>query len=262
MIKFFRKIRQNLLSEGKTEKYFKYAIGEIVLVVIGILIALQINNWNENSKNKRLETNYLIRISKDLESDILEFDKAIRLAQERNDRVIFLQDVIENPELLRDSTDYFVQSIIVAGYTYLPTISNHSFEELKSSGRLSLIQDETLRILIAKYYDFIFIHTQWKYLRENIQIRYNELTRGILNREQMNWVLTNYYNPDSLSQISEIELDVDGIYERFKTKKSFHSFLPEVFADKYNGIKYIETAKIEAENLKMELNKKTKDNIR
>ena len=262
MIKFFRKIRQNLLSEGKTEKYFKYAIGEIVLVVIGILIALQINNWNENSKNKRLETNYLIRISKDLESDILEFDKAIRLAQERNDRVIFLQDVIENPELLRDSTDYFVQSIIVAGYTYLPTISNHSFEELKSSGRLSLIQDETLRILIAKYYDFIFIHTQWKYLRENIKIRYNELTRGILNREQMNWVLTNYYNPDSLSQISEIELDVDGIYERFKTKNSFHSFLPEVFADKYNGIKYIETAKIEAENLKMELNKKTKDNIR
>jgi len=47
MIKFFRKIRQNLLSEGKTGKYFKYAIGEIILVVIGILIALQINNWNQ-----------------------------------------------------------------------------------------------------------------------------------------------------------------------------------------------------------------------
>lgn len=47
MIKFFKKIRQNLLNKGKTNKYFKYAIGEIVLVVIGILIALQINNWNE-----------------------------------------------------------------------------------------------------------------------------------------------------------------------------------------------------------------------
>ena len=52
MIKFFRKIRQNLLSEGKTGKYFKYAIGEIVLVVIGILIALQINNWNEGRKQE------------------------------------------------------------------------------------------------------------------------------------------------------------------------------------------------------------------
>ena len=50
MIKFFRKIRQNLLSQGKTGKYFKYALGEIILVVIGILIALQINNWNEANK--------------------------------------------------------------------------------------------------------------------------------------------------------------------------------------------------------------------
>jgi hypothetical protein len=53
MIQFFRKIRQNLLLENKTGKYLKYAIGEIVLVVIGILIALSINNWNEISKNKK-----------------------------------------------------------------------------------------------------------------------------------------------------------------------------------------------------------------
>jgi hypothetical protein len=54
MIKLFKKIRQNLLLENKTSKYFKYAIGEIVLVVIGILIALQINNWNENKKSLRV----------------------------------------------------------------------------------------------------------------------------------------------------------------------------------------------------------------
>ena len=50
MIKFFRKIRYQLLGEGKTGKYLKYAIGEIVLVVIGVLIALSINNWNEHKK--------------------------------------------------------------------------------------------------------------------------------------------------------------------------------------------------------------------
>jgi len=52
MIKFFRNIRQKLLSEGKTTNYIKYAIGEIVLVMIGILLALQVNNWNENRKKK------------------------------------------------------------------------------------------------------------------------------------------------------------------------------------------------------------------
>ena len=55
MIKFFRKIRQNLLSEGKTGKYLKYAIGEIILVVIGILIALQLNNLNDSHKINKEE---------------------------------------------------------------------------------------------------------------------------------------------------------------------------------------------------------------
>jgi len=52
MIKLFRNIRQNLLSEGKSVKYLKYAFGEIILVVIGILIALQINNWNLERKSR------------------------------------------------------------------------------------------------------------------------------------------------------------------------------------------------------------------
>ena len=63
MIKFFRKIRQNLLMENKTGKYFKYAIGEIILVVIGLLIALQINNWNEEKKLERQAITYIKKVS-------------------------------------------------------------------------------------------------------------------------------------------------------------------------------------------------------
>ena len=68
MIKFFRKIRQNLLMENKTGKYFKYAIGEIVLVVIGILIALQINNWNEKRKAEFEETKILTSLLEDIKT--------------------------------------------------------------------------------------------------------------------------------------------------------------------------------------------------
>ncbi|WP_204346702.1 hypothetical protein [Psychroserpens algicola] len=73
MIKFFRNIRQNLLSEGKTGKYFKYAIGEIILVVIGILIALQINNWNEKRKENIVEVELIDVLITDLKSKKTEF---------------------------------------------------------------------------------------------------------------------------------------------------------------------------------------------
>ena len=70
MIKFFRKIRQNLLLEGKNGKYLKYAIGEIVLVVIGILIALSINNWNTDRINNNRVKQYAKSLVQDLENDI------------------------------------------------------------------------------------------------------------------------------------------------------------------------------------------------
>ena len=70
MIKFFRKIRQKLLSENKFSKYLIYAIGEIFLVVIGILIALQINNWNEEKKTKAVEIEILTQFKEDLNDDI------------------------------------------------------------------------------------------------------------------------------------------------------------------------------------------------
>ena len=77
MIKLFRKIRQNLLMENKTGKYLKYAIGEIVLVVFGILIALSINNWNEARKMKLQEKALLNNIIEDLKADSLEFQNSL-----------------------------------------------------------------------------------------------------------------------------------------------------------------------------------------
>ncbi len=79
MIKFFRHLQYKLMSENKTGKYFKYAIGEIVLVVIGILIALQINNWNNNRNDRLKEKQLLINLRQEFKTNLdeLKFDQQI-----------------------------------------------------------------------------------------------------------------------------------------------------------------------------------------
>ena len=76
MIKFFRKIRQDLLRDNKIGDYLKYAVGEIVLVVIGILIALSINNWNESRKNDLEQALLVKNIIEDLRLDFIHINKS------------------------------------------------------------------------------------------------------------------------------------------------------------------------------------------
>jgi len=103
MIKFFRKIRQNLLSAGKTGQYFKYAIGEILLVVIGIIIALQINNWNEDRKEKLKEAEILSYAIENLRSDSLSLvniiDNANAMLQVQNDLISLSQGKMEESDI-------------------------------------------------------------------------------------------------------------------------------------------------------------------
>ena len=85
MIKFFRKIRYNLMEQNKTGKYLKYAIGEIVLVVIGILIALQINNWNEERKVNLREHSLYQNILTDLENEDVRLNSALGQYKQHSD---------------------------------------------------------------------------------------------------------------------------------------------------------------------------------
>jgi len=78
MISFFRKIRHNLMETGKTSRYLKYAIGEILLVMIGILLALQVNNWNEGRKARNAEKELVQNILDDLHTDRLRFTETIK----------------------------------------------------------------------------------------------------------------------------------------------------------------------------------------
>ena len=148
MIKFFRHIRKSLLMENKTGKYFKYAIGEIVLVVIGILIALQINNWNEERKNQAFEKEILEQIRANLIKDKLTLIDI----KSNFERALSSTDKILNAswnQNERDSVKYWLADIIQ--FDRFQPLTN-AYEVAKSKG-LDLISNKQLRFIIGTYYD-------------------------------------------------------------------------------------------------------------
>ncbi|SDB19855.1 hypothetical protein SAMN03097699_0052 [Flavobacteriaceae bacterium MAR_2010_188] len=149
MLKLFRNIRQNLLAEGKTTKYLKYAIGEIVLVVIGILIALQINNWNENQKSQKDEYYVLSEVLKNLEEDALLVDDIITQRQKAKTAVITLQKFLKSETRDSDSLQFYLVDLLTFE-RYFPI--NNAYEILKSKG-LQLSNNE-LTTKISRYYDY------------------------------------------------------------------------------------------------------------
>ena len=154
MIKLFRNIRKKLLSEGNTSKYLKYAIGEIVLVVIGILIALQINNWNESRKDNIAERIALTN----LELDIIE--NISRLQIHLKSQEIWIQDCISILTHLEEGKGFQGQDILLKQINDLLVRSNSgnantTYETLKSTGKLNLIRNENLKKDIVLYYNYL-----------------------------------------------------------------------------------------------------------
>ena len=145
MIKFFRKIRQNLLMENKTGKYFKYAIGEIILVVIGILIALQINNWNEKRKIQSNQENYLTLLKTEAENNLKEIRNTKNEVSEMNMKQIVLYNLI-NIKQDTVTEKHLSESLfrIISGF-YKFKYENSALSDLKSSGNLKNVLNDSLR---------------------------------------------------------------------------------------------------------------------
>lgn len=178
MIKFFRRIRQSLLNKGKTSKYFKYAIGEIILVVIGILIALQVSNWNNNNQLKKIQIKYLQEIANNLQTDLgdvrfnIEFnEKRLKACQ------VVLQSLIEH-DRYSDSLDVYYGSLL---YTTRSVVNYSAYETLKSRG-LEIISNDDLRQTITKLYSFHYQNVIDFEIQDDHALQYQIVMPTVLKR--------------------------------------------------------------------------------
>jgi hypothetical protein len=142
MIGFFRKIRQNLLMENKTGKYLKYAIGEIILVVIGILIALQINNWNENQKKLIQKKDYMFSLTNDYQKDRLQLTNNIKHNKDRLEVLTQYFDELENTIFTTPKEFISLSESHVVGIRIINTYNTNSYDLLISSGNIVLLDKD------------------------------------------------------------------------------------------------------------------------
>ena len=206
MIKFFRRIRQRHFSDGNTTRYIAYAIGEILLVVIGILIALSINNWNEEQKSNKAEIRYINDLIKDLKNDSIMLDGIddyLRIKSRSKEK---LTPVILGEVDQLDSMSFYFERQWSVTRKFTPTTI--TIEELKNSGNLNVIRDVALRREIVALYNgysdeefsedmFIqqnrlLLSLAGKYFRNLLEPQYEEIHTALKDNEFVNAIIANF----------------------------------------------------------------------
>ena len=228
MIKFFRKIRQDLLRDNKTGDYLKYAVGEIVLVVIGILIALSINNWNESRKNDLEQALLVKNIIEDLRLDFIHINKSL---EQVSNQMNLIDDLISKIFDEKKKINYNSIGLIRFSSDFRP-ISQRNHSE-----SVSTLEDDFIRELIQDY--FLKEDQVTDIFIEYVDIVHNKIRPYLSNVGMHN--LRSLYNQDSSNKKLEVPLNpiiLDEqlakvafqqlLYERKLKTNSFEKLLNEI----------------------------------
>jgi hypothetical protein len=140
------------METGKTTKYFKYAIGEIILVVIGILIALSINNWNQDRLNKTEEQSYLKAIKVDLKKDSVTLDYLVHNIDIKLTTLEKLKNDLDSNDTAILQNAQFSSSLLTT-FSFVPEKS--TIQDLESSGKLNLLANKQVKDTLLSYYNTI-----------------------------------------------------------------------------------------------------------
>lgn len=229
MIKYFSKIRQKLIAEGKLLNYLKYAIGEILLVVIGILLALQINNWNESRKHKIAESEFLTGIKSDISDDktFIEFvlnriKPKIEVYNQLNKDLQL--DYMENKMEIDSLLGIY---LFVGQRTFYPITG--SFQSAVAGNEINTYKNKLLIRSIIKLYNSTYpriiengqdLDDRWaqisqKYSHERRIGRFDQLNDPafslILDDIHFHFVQLQWYHEALINSIEEIDSIIDKI---------------------------------------------------
>ena len=142
------------MDKNKTGKYLKYAIGEIVLVVIGILIALSINNWNEGRKKGIQGKEYVTEIYNDVKKDILRINGILDKLETNKITSRQILEILESEDKHIADSSLFSSNMLNANAVIHVSRQNNTWDELTSSGKITMIKNDSLDNLLKTFYEY------------------------------------------------------------------------------------------------------------
>ncbi len=235
------------MEKNKTGKYFKYAIGEIVLVVIGILIALQVNNWNENRKLETKSINLVERLKKELSRDIDNIKYRIEFAENINNSVTTLMNMFG--ETITEDKNTEIDSLLSwTTLDYDLTFNLNALFEARDNGEISLIESDTLR---TNLYELITLAEYTKGREKNLNNDKNSSLVPFLyknvNRRNMKFRFKkNHEEKIGMSRLEKAN------YDKLFQNREFENMLNERFIysiERITTYKYVETFLKDLENM-------------
>lgn len=236
MIHFFRRIRRSLLNQERVGKYLLYAFGEILLVVIGILIALQVNNWNQERINKNKEKVYLKEIKASLQMDLTDQNRVFHFNQKKMELIL---QIITEMGKEKSKTDHMLylfgllnqepEGSLVEYDVFVP--NRAAFDNMLSSENIGIIQDDQLRFKLSEYYRGEIVDTGTQERVKQVVRKFSDLIVPIgVNKESMQLMMnmeTSYPSAQDLDAINNPEI-MGQIFLMMKNAESQSVWLEEV----------------------------------
>ncbi len=207
---------------------------ELVVVVLGILIAFQVDRWREARNERSLEHSYVQRLVADVELDIPRIENSRDLAEHRRDLAELLIASVNDPAPVLADPAGFLYAVEAAAFTNAPALARHTYDDLRATGHLRLIRNDAVKQALYAYHDYDESERQWHQLSLLGEQHYFELVAGVTDAAQSRWLaetIGNAASDDRKRRLREERLDpapVLAALDRLKAREAAVDWLPQL----------------------------------
>jgi hypothetical protein len=231
---------------------------EILVVIVGLMLAFQLDRWWEQRGDRAQEVQYVERLIADVETDLEALHFAVELQTIRLEMAELLMAVVADPEEAIRRPVEFLGAVLQSSYLFTPIPTSHTFDDLRSTGNMRLLRDTDFKDLLHDYYGYEANQRQFQEIWFQWQFRHLELAAGVVSHDQENYIQDTwlYFGPDNIEEVREATMDGDALQasvERFLERQELIDWLPQMRAMQILQIKRNESMLEKAEAVLSEL---------